>query len=321
LQPDFSGPFDYVHRRTESADIYFLAGQGTANCTFRIRGKMPELWDAVTGRIVDAVCCREISDGRTVVPVTLPVHGSLFVVFRKPLAPDHFTSVAGPQDGLELVAYRGDRRSIRFWKEGTYVFEAAGGERRTVSVSKLPPALTLSGPWNVHFAEGWGVSEPVVFDRLIPWNQHSMDGVKYFSGTAVYRKTFKLTTEQAAGAVRLQLGEVHCVAEVKVNGRSLGVVWTAPWTADLSGGVKVGENELEIAVTNTWQNRLIGDAGLPNEKQLTRTNVRCPLDYRQTAPGRRILRGYWPQDPLASAGLLGPVQLEFGRDAAPVNAF
>ena len=63
--------------------------------------------------------------------------------------------------------------------------------------------------------------------------------------------------------VRLQLDQVRNVAEIRVNGHPLGVVWTAPWQADLSGFVRPGENVLEVDVTNLWVNRLIGDARLP----------------------------------------------------------
>ena len=106
------------------------------------------------------------------------------------------------------------------------------------------------------------------------------------------------------------------IAEVRLNGKSLGIVWTDPWTVDLTGTVKAGKNELEIEVTNLWVNRLIGDAGLPKSKRYTGTNAsdRDPnTKYRQP-----LLRGYLPTDPLLRSGLLGPVIVEFGehRDLA-----
>jgi hypothetical protein len=87
------------------------------------------------------------------------------------------------------------------------------------------------------------------------------------------------------------------------------VVWTAPWSVDLTGVVKPGRNDLEITVVNTWVNRLIGDAGLPPEKRTTKTNVALQQ-------GKRTLKAYQAfasEDPLMPSGLLGPVRLEFSQ--------
>jgi hypothetical protein len=148
-----------------------------------------------------------------------------------------------------------------------------------------------------------------VFDELLAWDTHPDPGIKYFSGRATYRKSFTLTEGQAKSLVRLQLGQVKDIARVKLNGHDLGVVWTAPWTIELTGTVKPGSNELEITVVNTWVNRLIGDAALPPGKRVTKTNVLL-------APGKRtfpIYKGFSSEDPLMPSGLLGPVRVEFGQ--------
>ena len=77
---------------------------------------------------------------------------------------------------------------------------------------------------------------------------------------------------------------------MRLNGKDLGIVWTAPWRVDISGVVKEKGNELEIEVVNTWLNRLVGDAHLPPEKRLAKTNVQYPANQ-----------------PLMPSGLLGPV--------------
>jgi len=94
--------------------------------------------------------------------------------------------------------------------------------------------------------------------------------------------------------IYLDLGEVKNVAEVRVNGKSLGVLWTKPFRVEITGAVKSGKNELEIDIVNLWPNRLIGDDGLPPEKRLTKTNV----------------REFTKDSKLLSSGLLGPVVLQ-----------
>jgi hypothetical protein len=186
--------------------------------------------------------------------------------------------------------------------------ENSDGEEKTVEVAGLPEPQMLTGPWTVAFQPGRKAPESVVFDRLVPWNEHPAEGISYFSGTGTYRTTFQLDEQQAGGLVRLQLGKVGHVAEVRLNGQPLGVVWTAPWAADLTGIAKAGRNELEIAVTNTWVNRLIGDAGLPPEQRITKSNVRL----FDAGAKIRSFQGFTAGTPLEPSGLIGPVRIQFG---------
>ncbi|HSA00580.1 MAG TPA: hypothetical protein P5055_07550, partial [Candidatus Paceibacterota bacterium] len=160
--------------------------------------------------------------------------------------------------------------------------------------------------WTAYFEPGRGAPESTVFDPLIPWDLHSDERIRFFSGRATYRKDFDLTAGEARRAARLHLGEVRCIARVRLNGRDLGVVWTAPWSVDLTGAVQQGHNELEIDVVNTWVNRLIGDAGLPKDKRITKTNVALQRGARTLKP----YQGFASDDPLMRSGLIGPVRLE-----------
>ncbi|HRR34330.1 MAG TPA: glycosyl hydrolase [Kiritimatiellia bacterium] len=274
LTPDFEGPFEYTHRRDADADtdIYFLLGSGQAACTFRVSGRQPELWDAVSGTI-KAVPFETTSDGRTRLTLDLPEHGSTFVVFRK----------NAQRSTLKPEARR-----------------------------QKPEAIPLSGSWDVAFQPGRGTPEKVVFAKLIDWSTHSDPGIRHFSGTATYRKTFEVTAEQAGRAVVLNLGTVAAIAQVRLNGKDLGVVWTAPWQAEVTGALKAGTNELEIEVTNTWANRLVGDAALPPEKRVTQSNMALRHGPRQG--GEYVLRqfaGFSSEDTLQPSGLMGPVTLSF----------
>jgi hypothetical protein len=108
----------------------------------------------------------------------------------------------------------------------------------------------------------------------------------------VYKKEF-IWKEKDAKKIWLDLGKIANIAEVSINGKDCGTLWTFPYKIDISEALKKGKNTIEIKVTNTWANRLIGDEKLPKEERLTWT----------TAPFR-LQEGI-----LLKAGLLGPVTI------------
>ena len=91
----------------------------------------------------------------------------------------------------------------------------------------------------------------------------------------------------------LDLGEVKNLAEVVVNGQSLGIVWKTPFRVDITEAMKPGANAVEIKVTNLWVNRLIGDQQPNAARKYTYTTM--PF--------------YRPNSPLLPSGLLGPVRI------------
>lgn len=158
----------------------------------------------------------------------------------------------------------------------------------------LKPQLELGGGWDVSFDPKWGGPAKIRFDELTDWTKHAEDGIKFYSGTATYRKTFTLPVHpESSGQLVLDLGEVRDVAEVRVNRKDLGVVWTRPARVNITSAVKAGANELEVSVVNLWPNRLIGDVALPAKGRFTETNM----------------RKYVAKSPLLSSGLLGPVRI------------
>lgn len=167
--------------------------------------------------------------------------------------------------------------------------------------------FALDGAWNVSFDPEWGGPEQTTFDKLEYWNEKDDPGVKYYSGTAVYRATFDLTSEQARQRLALSLGVVRDIARVKLNGVDLGIAWTEPWVVELADAAKEGANELEIEVTNCWRNRLIGDAGLEPEERFTKTNV--VLEKEEGEVKMPNWRGYYSFDALEPSGLIGPVEI------------
>jgi hypothetical protein len=148
----------------------------------------------------------------------------------------------------------------------------------------------LNGPWHITFQPGRGVGAPVTQSSLSSWSESPDPGVKYFSGTATYRTRFVLPA--LTGRLTLDLGDVRDVAQVSLNGKTLGTAWTPPFSIDLTNA-KPGTNELTIKVANLWVNRLIGDAQPGGRKKYSFTTIPT---YRADAP-------------LRPSGLLGPVMI------------
>jgi hypothetical protein len=244
----------YTQRSSKDAEIFFISNQKdrqeTVTCAFRVTGRQPELWNAVTG---ERRLLPEWSEqsGQTIVPLVFAPTQSWFVVFRQAGKPD---------------------------SNGT-------------NFPQSKPLVTLGNPWTVAFDPRWGGPAQTEFATLGDWTQHAEEGIKHYSGTATYQTTFELAAID--GGLILDLGKVLDLATVRLNGKDLGTVWTAPWQVDISNAAKAGANTLEIAITNPWNNRLVGDLKLPPAK-------------RRTSLSLATIK---PNTPLQPAGLLGPVTI------------
>ena len=280
VQPG-NAQMDWIHRRSDSEDIYFIANlddrQVNLQITFRNQGKAPELWDPITGSIQKLNEFRD-DNGRTIVPMQFEPRQSFFVVFRQ--SSQAARPVADKTNFPEFASFR-----------------------------------TLAGPWEVSFDPEWGGPKRVAFEQLEDWSKHPEEGIRYYSGTATYRKSFDLP---GAGRERtyLALGEVKNVAQVRLNGQDLGVLWTSPWRVEISHALREMGNELEIEVVNLWPNRLIGDGQRARAQRLTVTNVMTyepvlPKDFADAGCPRCEERKRTGKAPdLLPSGLLGPVVLQ-----------
>ena len=110
-----------------------------------------------------------------------------------------------------------------------------------------------------------------------------------------------------------------------ICGADLGVVWTAPWHADATKALRSGENQIEIAVTNVWANRLIGDEQEAPDCIFVPGDVNFKAgDFLKEFPdwflegkprpskGRFCFttwNSFTKDSPLESSGLMGPVQI------------
>jgi len=237
---------DYIHRATAGADFYFLANRNDrpekVKVTFRQQGRQPELWDPVNGYMRN-LPEYSIKGRRTAVELEFEPHGSMFIVFAKPVMKIRGVNFAK----FKTVKQISGPWTVRFDKEWLYPVDGLKGNE----------------------AEGL-----FVFDKLVDWSEHAEPAVKYYSGTANYGTQFSFNRNVDPGMrYVLDLGEVNIAASVRLNGVDLGVVWCEPWHIDVAKALKRGVNKLEIKVVNQWPNRLIGDGTLPVQKRRTRTNI------------------------------------------------
>jgi hypothetical protein len=275
----------WVHRHTPDAEVYFVANQADApahiDARFRVTGKEVQVWRPMDGAaktagystvaLVDqrtgnrqpgiqpALYAPE--NGFTVVPLDLAARESVFVIFRN----------------------------------------AAVEPQRVVPSSMETKLMKVTGPWTVTFPPNFGAPASIQLANLTSWTTSSDPGVKYFSGTAMYSKTLQVPAAWLRGGQRtwIDVGKVGDIAEVKLNGKSAGLTWAPPYRLDVTDVLKAGANKLEIAVTNEWSNRQIGDRLLPVEKRI----------LAQPGGGPGLLPGFGAAQTPADSGLLGEVRL------------
>jgi hypothetical protein len=208
-----------------------------------------------------------------------------------------------------VVAIAAPRREMWF-EDGRLVEESEGAAR------------VLDGPWEVTFQAVRNAPAPLRLGQLGDLSKHADEGVRYFSGTATYRTAINVPASdpRSPASLSLDLGEVAHLAEVVVNGRSLGVLWKRPFRLDVTSALKPGDNALEIRVTNLWANRVIGDAtamdalGVAYNKRngaITKWPDWVPRDAPPDgAPSSFVTWRHWQgNEPVPASGLIGPVTL------------
>ncbi|MFC0514858.1 glycosyl hydrolase [Mucilaginibacter angelicae] len=275
-----NGQLRYTHRVVGNDDVYFVSNrtdqQVATTATFRSVSGTIQLWDPMTAKVrVLPEYSRRASV--TSVPLKFEPYQSYFVVFTKEIS----------------VAIN----------------------RKNFADHKIVKAL--QGPWQVSFDPKWGGPKQIQFDKLKDWTQRPEDGIRYYSGTAVYRKTFDLPVGillQKNKKISIDLGEVNSMARVKVNGKNVGILWTAPWRIDISNADLKKHNQLEIEVVNLWPNRLIGDERLPDDG--IQNDEKWPEWLLKGMPrkSKRFTfsthKFYTKDSSLLKSGLIGPVKLQ-----------
>ena len=219
-------------------------------------------------------------------------------------------------DGIEIQNVDG-KVSANVWAPGNYSLS----DGRSLAISNIPTSIEVREPWRVSFPPGRGAPSEITLTNLVGLQRLNDSGVRYFSGTAIYRTTFEISSAALKQQNRLwlDLGRVAVIAEVRVNNRDLGSLWRPPFRSEITDAVHAGKNDLEVRVTNLLANRLIGDESLPAENEYdSRTHAirRFPEWFAKgesKPPGGRTTFSTWKffnaGDPLVESGLLGPVRI------------
>ncbi|AEU35230.1 glycosyl hydrolase [Granulicella mallensis] len=290
VEPDFSAsgspenPPAWIHRHLADADVYFVVNQSdrpeSMEARLRVAGKSVQLWRPMEGSLINAsytsgAPVEERSGNRQ--PGLQP---AVYV------AQADFTSVP-----LNLAA-----------REALFIVVRNTAQTPPVVSSPVSQLLaSLHGPWTVTFPAHLGAPASVQLSKLSSWTESEDPGVKFFSGTATYSTTFAATAEilhrrSAAGKhIVLHFENVRDIAAVKLNGKSTDLTWAPPYEVDVTDAIRPGVNKLEIAVTNEWTNRILGDRALPAGQKIL-------PDVPPSRPGA-------PVPGLPESGLIGNVTL------------
>lgn len=201
---------------------------------------------------------------------------------------------------------------------GSIELTTATGKTLAADVTEAPAPLTLDGAWDLSFPPHWGAPAHVAWPRLESWTDSDDTGIKYFSGTATYTKEIEIPSAMlgADRSLWLDLGRVKNLAEVSLNGQSLGILWKPPFRVEITSAARPGRNKLEVKITNLWPNRLIGDEQLPDDREWVGKRLRewpqWLLEGKPSPTGRYTFTTWhhWTKDdPLLESGLLGPVTI------------
>ena len=264
--PDFGAcsgkPLLYCHRQMKDIDIYFVSNQSdkpvSAEPVFRVSGKIPEAWSATDGKTRKLPVWTSSGDG-TRVPLRLDSYESIFIVFRDRTSSDGMSG--GPEDNFP----------------------------------EFNTEMDIDRGWTAGFdPDRQGPAGPVPIDRLYDISEDKDFNIRHYSGTITYSNSFNLDSLPDGKRVYLNLHNVVAMAKVKINGKYAGGVWTPPYRVDITDAVRADTNGIEVEVTTTWKNRIVGDLNLPEEE-------------------RRTWVAYQPwtaDEPLQKTGLIGPVTIE-----------
>ncbi len=269
----------WIHRKVEDKDVYFVTNQTdknqVVNPVFRVIDKAPELWNGVTGEIKKTSIYQSLKNG-TSVYLNLNPYESVFIVFSANMSKlepiKKITSVKN-RAGIYASINKNNEIEAIVDENARYKVEFHNGSEKEIEVNNIPTSIQIKDSWELFFEKGKDVPEKVTVNSLKSWTEFENEAIRYYSGSGVYKNRFSISEAffNNADKVILNLEEVGVIAEIEINGKYIGDFWHPPFNIDISKAIKVGENKIEIKVTNIWRNRLIGDKkypdGFPDKKQ------------------------------------------------------
>lgn len=272
LIPDFTYTdnnkikLNYIHRGDDKCDIYFIANQNEnivkTLCKFRITNSEPELWYAEDGKIKKAFVYKQLGE-TTEIPIELGPYESVFVIFQPSENREHIISVTKENKLVDNKYSIEDANGIRLFsdKAGKYRLKNSIGKEAIVVIDKDAFSIPIKQPWKVVFPSGWNIPDTVRFSELSDWAENSIEGIKYFSGSAKYINEINVPLKaiEKGNKVELDFGEVKNIATVIINGKEIITLWKPPFKIDVTDILCPDKNTIEVIVTNTWVNRLVGD--------------------------------------------------------------
>ena len=161
------------------------------------------------------------------------------------------------------------------------------------SWAEHPDVYKIPGAWTIDYDTQKGGPGKVRTMFLQDWTQSKDEGIKYYSGSAVYENVFKMPAKQLFQQVSVRCHIPNGLAVLAVNGHEVGTLWCNPYELDITPYVKKGQNKIRLEVVNSLYNRMIGDAVHPDKKQYTQAIP--PIVTADT--------------PLVPSGIVGDVEL------------
>jgi len=246
----------------DAMSFFFFRNPLTESQDFRVTlpaGKrIPQIWNPWTGEIGEAPVYRS-DRGSVTLEIHLDPYGSQLIGLaesrEKHAVHTTFPKVDRTSEGLVGVTT----------EPGSYHTEFNDGKNRVSQVSEkdVPLALTLGPNWELNLLgndkDGKQWSEQIHAAPLRDWSLSQ--NLRYFSGQGHYNLDVQIAQAylRQGLALELDLGEVHDVAEVWINNKKVDFLIMRPYRVNVAPYLKVGSNHLEIVVTNTLRNRLVGD--------------------------------------------------------------